>query len=109
MSDVEFVSADIEKWERFENESYEAVNEFASIKQEFDSINNTLLNSWKGMGANIYRSETAHILEKIGGIEDVLKSINESVIKDVKDAYNNLDNELGEFNINPESSDANQE
>ena len=106
MSNAEFVSADIEKWERFENESHEAVNEFISIKEEFDRINNTLLNSWQGMGANAYRSETAHILEKIGGIEDVLKSINESVIKDIRDAYNNLDNELGEFNTNPDSSDA---
>lgn len=108
MNDVSFVSADIEKIEQFEKESIEAIKEFSDIKTEFDNINDTLLKSWEGQGADAYSNETAHILEKIGGIEDVLKGINESVVKDIKDAYTNLDNELGEFNKNPQGVDAGQ-
>lgn len=101
MGDVNFVSADIEKIEQFEKESAEAITEFNAIKTEFENINSNLLKSWQGDGAGAYAEETAHILENVGGIEDVLNVINESVIKDVKEEYMKLDEELGEFNRNP--------
>lgn len=95
-----FISADIEKLNQFERESAEAISEFKSIKEEFENVNATLLKTWQGAGANAYKNETDHILEKIGGIEDVLKSINESVIKDIRAAYTKLDEELAEHNKN---------
>ncbi len=104
MESVEFVSADIDKLVQFEKDSADAVKEFNAIKKEFESINTTLLNNWQGVGAEAYKKETDHILEKIGSIEDVLKTINEGVIKDIKDNYLKLDEELGEFNKNPQTS-----
>ena len=103
MESVEFVSADIDKLVQFEKDSADAVKEFNAIKKEFESINTTLLNNWQGVGAEAYKKETDHILEKIGSIEDVLKTINEGVIKDIKDNYLKLDEELGEFNKNPKT------
>ena len=50
-----------------------------------------------------YSTEIAHILEKIGSVEDVLKAINESAVKDIRDSYSQVDDELGEFNRNPNS------
>ena len=35
-------------------------------------------------------------MENIGGIKDILDSINNGVVKDTKDAYLQLDEELGE-------------
>ena len=96
-----FVSADIEKMEKFESESKEAVKEFDEIKNKFNDINAALLAKWKGAGADAYKTETDHILDNIGGIADILDSINNGVIKDIKDNYNKLDEELGEFNRNP--------
>jgi len=53
------------------------------------------------VGADAYKYETDHILEKIGSIKDILDAINNSAVKDIKDNYMALDDELGEFNRNP--------
>lgn len=104
MADISFVSADIEKIEQFKKDSEEAIREFNDIKTEFDNINSALLKTWEGVGARAYKNETDHILENIGGIEDILKSINESVISSVVDEYNKLDQELAELNRNPQAA-----
>ncbi len=98
---AEFISADISKISSFESGSAEAVAEFSSIRDKFESINSTLLGQWKGEG-------TDHILENIGGIKDILDSINNSVVKDIKDYYLELDNALGEFNRNPQTAEGNE-
>ena len=102
---ADFVSADIEIVEQFASKSKEMITEFNSFKTRFESINSTLLNIWKGAGADAYKYETDHILENIGGIKDILDSINNSVLNDIKDNYNQLDQELGDFNRNPPSDD----
>ena len=102
-SSGKFVSADTTKIANFEKQSAEVITEFATIKNEFNRINKELLASWKGVGADAYSTEIAHILEKIGSVEDVLKAINESAVKDIRDSYSQVDDELGEFNRNPNS------
>lgn len=101
MSD--FISADISKISKFEKDSADAITEFNNIKDKFNSINSTLLSRWEGAGATAYKSETDHILENIGGIKDILDSINNSVVKDIRENYSQLDEELGEFNRNPKT------
>ena len=105
MADDSFVSADIEKLAQFESKSQEVITEFDAIKTKFEEINTTLLGKWKGGGADAYKIETDHILENVGGIKDVLDAINNSVVKDIKDNYMMLDEELGEFNRNPQSAE----
>jgi len=96
-----FVSADIDKIARFEEKSREVIIEFNAIKDRFNSINSTLLSKWKGEGADAYKQETDHILEKIGGVADVLDGLNNGAVAAVKENYTALDEELGEFNKNP--------
>lgn len=96
-----FVSADIGAISKFMSDSEDAIREFNSIKEKFEDINTTLLNKWKGEGADAYKQETDHILENIGGIKDVLDGINNGAVKSIKDEYTNLDNQLAEFNLNP--------
>ena len=96
-----FVSADIDKIAQFESSSQEAITEFDAIITKFNEINTTLLSKWEGAGSDAYRTKTDHILENVGGIKDVLDGINNSVVKDVKDSYLALDEELGAFNKNP--------
>ena len=105
MADTAFVSADISKIAQFEKDSAEAIIEFNAIKNKFDSINSTLLTKWKGEGADAYKKEADHILEKIGGIKDVLDSINNGAVKDIRDNYSSLDEEFGKFNVNPQSGE----
>ncbi len=101
MDDGGFVSADIGKITKFISESEAAITEFDAIKDEFNSINSTLLSKWKGQGADAYKKETDHILDNIGGIRDVLNSMNSETVKSIVDEYTRIDNELGEYNKNP--------
>lgn len=105
MSGSGFNSADTTKIAEFERQSAEAISEFAAIKEEFKRINSELLSAWKGSGANAYKYETDHILEKIGSVEDVLNAINESAVKDIRSTYSDADEQLGEFNRNPHTEE----
>lgn len=105
MADNAFVSADIDKIAKFESDSQDAIAEFDAIKTKFNDINATLLRKWEGEGADAYKDETDHILGKIGDFKDVLDGINNSVVKDIKDNYMMLDEELGQFNRNPQSAE----
>lgn len=100
-----FIEADIEKLENFVSQSAEAVSEFKSIKEKFNQINSELLVSWKGNGADAYKKETDHILEKIGSLKEILDTINEDILSDVIEIYNQLDSDLAEFNKNPFSEE----
>ncbi len=105
MSSGDFVSADISKIADFENKSQDVIKEFAEIKKEFNRINTDLLKTWKGAGANAYKYETDNILEKIGSVETVLNAINESAVKDIRQTYSDVDEELGEYNRNAGSEE----
>ena len=98
-----FISADISKIADFERKSADAIREYDAIKEKFNEINATLLGKWQGMGADAYNTESSHILENIGGIGDILDGINNSAVKDIREVYNDLDEQLGEFNRNPSS------
>ncbi|MEE1304827.1 MAG: WXG100 family type VII secretion target [Agathobacter sp.] len=97
----EFNSADIEKIATFINESDNIKTEFEEIIKEFKRINKDLLASWKGEGADAYKKETDHILEKIDSVDTVLDELTTGVITDIRDNYSELDRQLGEFNENP--------
>ena len=88
--------ADIEKLVQFEKDSQVA-------KTDFD--NEALLGKWQGAGANQYRKEVEHILEKIGSVGEVLDAINEGAVKSARDAYLQLDADLAAFNENPTSEE----
>lgn len=105
MPNGKFILADISKIIAFESQSQEAITEFDAIIKEFKNVNSTLLKNWKGVGADEYKTKTDHILEKVGGIKDVLDGINNGVVKDIKDNYMALDKELAEFNKNPQSGE----
>ena len=85
----------------FEEKSAAAIKEFDAIKTEFNRINKDLLATWKGVGADAYKLETDHILEKIGSIKDVLDTMNNDTIKEIKKQIKEFDEQLGENNKNP--------
>lgn len=95
---ADFIRADIGKLEGFLKDSAEAIKEFAAIRTEFDRINRTLLSNWEGSGRSSYKEEAYHITEKIGGIEEILNTINDTVVKDLVDQYKAIDKDLGEYN-----------
>lgn len=97
--------ADIEKLVQFKKDSQDAKTEFDRIMKTFKDINDTLLSKWQGAGANQYKKEVDHILEKIGSLGEVLDAINEGAVKSARDAYLQLDADLAAFNENPTSEE----
>lgn len=95
---AEFIRADIGKLESFITESEEAIREFSAIRTEFDRINRDLLANWDGLGKSAYSRVSGHITEKIGGIQDILNTINDTIVKDLVSQYNEIDKSLGEYN-----------
>lgn len=100
----DFISADTVAIAKFMSDSEDAIREFTAIKDKFNEINRTLLNKWQGAGASAYRYETDHILENIGGIQDVLDGINNGAVSSIREEYSKLDEQLAEFNRNPSDS-----
>ena len=96
-----FISADTSIFAQFKKDSDDAIETFKKIKNDFNDINTELLKNWKGKGADAYKKETNHILENVGGIKDVLDSINEGAVTTVQEYYDKLDEELAAFNMNP--------
>ncbi|MGN0470863.1 MAG: WXG100 family type VII secretion target [Acutalibacteraceae bacterium] len=94
----EFKRADIGKLEKFVSDSQEAIKEFGDIRNDFDSINQTLLGNWEGNGQKEYKKVSDHITEQVGNIKDILDTINNQVLKDVIDKYNAVDKDLAEYN-----------
>lgn len=101
MAGSKFVSADIEKLVQFQKDSDDVITEFNNIKKEFETINNTLLATWEGEGADAYKVVADNILEKVGSFEEVLRTINEDVVDGIVSEYSRIDDELGAFNRNP--------
>lgn len=97
--------ADIEKLVQFEADSQDAITEFDRIKNKFKEINDNLLAQWKGAGADQYKKEVDHILEKIKSVAEVLNAINNDALKSTKDVYLQLDADLAAFNENPTTED----
>lgn len=95
---ADFIRADIGKLESFLTGSEEAIREFAAIRTEFERINNALISSWDGDGKSAYKKVAENITEKIGGVQDVLNTINDTVVRDLVDQYNAIDRDLGEYN-----------
>lgn len=95
---ADFIKADIGKLESFLTGSAEAIKEFAAIRTEFERINSVLLSNWQGSGRGAYKEVADHILEKIGGIEEILNTINDTVVRDLVDQYKAIDKDLGEYN-----------
>lgn len=97
--------ADIEKLVQFEQDSQDAKTEFDRIMKAFKDINDTLLSKWQGAGADQYKNEVDHILEKIGSLGEVLDAINDGAVKSARDAYLQVDADLGAFNENPSAEE----
>ncbi len=98
VDDSVFKSVDITKIAAFINKAPGLVDEFEKIKEDFNNVNSELLAIWVGEGADEYKQETDHILEKIGDLKTTIEAINSTTLADIRKQFSDADNELGKFN-----------
>lgn len=73
-------------------------------ESQFVSADISKISKFEKDSADAHKTETDHILVNIGGIKDILDSIINGAVKDI---YTQFDNDLGEFNKNPQAAEEN--
>ena len=76
--------------------SYEALN------TEYERIVNTLMENWKGRGAETFKKDAKAVKTNIIGIYDILKTMCDT-LEDCRLIFAECDKSLGEYNRNPDS------
>ncbi|WP_295153718.1 hypothetical protein [uncultured Ruminococcus sp.] len=98
VDDSVFIKVDTAKITAFLTKAPTLVEEFENIKKDFEKINSDILGEWQGEGADEYKYETDHILEKIGDLAATIKEITEGTLTSVRDEFVKQDTEIGNYN-----------
>ena len=103
VNDNVFKVVDIVALASFIKKSGELADKFEELKKEFNRINGELVGKgddspWKGEGADEYKYETDHILEKIGDLKSTIEALNRDTLANIKQSFSDKDDEIGEQN-----------
>lgn len=77
------------------------IRSYNELNQEYDRIVNTLLQNWKGRGANAFKKDATTVKTNIVGIFDVLKTMCDT-LTDCKTIFAECDSALSDYNRNPD-------
>lgn len=76
------------------------LNEYNSIVSDFESSVNTLLNNWKGYGADSFNDDVGKLKRNFGEFSDRLRSLSD-MLDDILMLIEQKDTELGNYNTDP--------
>jgi len=97
MSTQAFNLLDISKFDNFINAKSSLLAEYDAINRRFESIKRNLAENWDGQGADAFAQDSQIIRTNIGGIEDALRTMCDTLI-DCRAVYVECDNALGTAN-----------
>lgn len=73
------------------------ISKYDAINNEYDDIVNTLMNNWKGKGANAFKKDAQTVKTNIVGIYDILRVMCDT-LTDCRAIFAECDTALGEYN-----------
>ena len=91
--DTDAIDAAISKKEDF-------LTRYDQINQDYDRIVNTLLDNWKGRGANAFENDANEVRTNLTGIYDILKTMCD-VLTDCREIITEVDSAIGNYNREP--------
>lgn len=97
-----YVLLDTKAFDTFISESGSLVQRYREINNEYDAIVRTLLDVWKGEGADAFRRDAFTVKGNIAGIYDILKTMCDT-LTDCRQVFSEADQSLGAYNRNPGS------
>lgn len=100
MSNTGFRAIDTASFDAVMDIRAELLSDYDKINADYERITNTLLDNWKGRGADAFRADAARVRTNIGGIYDILKIMSDTLI-DCREIIGMTDNQLGEVNRDP--------
>lgn len=97
-----YVLLDTKVFDTFIKESSSLTARYREINQQYDDIVRTLLDIWKGQGADAFRADAYTVKNNINGIYDILKTMCDT-LTDCRQVFSEADQSLGAYNRNPGS------
>ncbi len=97
----EYVLLDTKAFDQALAKKDDLIRQYDDINTEYDRIVNTLLNNWKGRGANAFKKDAQTVKTNIVGIFDILKIMCDT-LTDCRQIFAEVDTALGESNRNPD-------
>ncbi len=104
MEDNGYVILDTKAFDAAISKKEDLINAYDSLNTEYDRIVSTLLNNWKGKGADAFKKDAQTVKTNIVGIYDILKIMCDTLV-DCKAIFAECDSALGEYNRNPETEE----
>ena len=79
MKDNGYVVLDTKAFDQALAKKDTLIQSYNELNQEYDRIVNTLLQNWKGRGANAFKKDATTVKTNIVGIFDVLKTMCDTI------------------------------
>lgn len=102
MANSEYNVLDTRSFDAFIAEKESLVQRYDDINTTYDQIVKTLLDNWRGEGADAFRIDAKKVKANITGIYDILKIMCDT-LTDCRQIFDECDRALGDYNRNPES------
>ena len=100
MEDKGFVVLDTRAFDAVIEKKEDLITSYAKINEEYDRIVKSLLDNWKGRGADAFQRDAQTVKTNIVGIYDILKIMCDT-LTDCRKVFEECDKTLGDFNRNP--------
>ena len=78
------------------------IRSYDALNTEYDRIVNSLMQDWKGRGAEAFRKDAQTVKTNIIGIYDILRTMCDT-LEDCRTIFAECDKGLGEYNRNPDA------
>ncbi|MDR1640966.1 MAG: hypothetical protein LBT59_14825 [Clostridiales bacterium] len=93
------MTLDTREFDKFIEIKPKLISKYEALSEKYDEIISTLLNSWKGEGAEAFKEDARKVKSNIVGIQDILQTMCNTLV-DSRDIFGECDTSLGEANRN---------
>jgi len=100
MADSGCITLDTKAFNAVRDITQELVGDYDKIKSDYDKIVKTLLENWRGRGADAFRDDATKVQTNIGGIYDILTTMCQT-LTECQDEFEKKDTAVGDYNKNP--------
>jgi uncharacterized protein YukE len=100
MANNECVTLDTKAFDAVSEAKDKLINDYNKINSDYNDIVNALLQNWEGRGADAFRSDATKVKTNIGGIQDILKTMCDT-LTDCRAVFAESDKGMGEYNTAP--------
>lgn len=96
---AEYEKLDTQAFENFISSRESLISRYNSITTRYKQTVKTLIENWKGKGADAFEEDSEKVIANLGGIQDILITMCDT-LRDCREIFGECDTSLRENNIN---------